>query len=100
MFVNRIAEGVPNARTCLLHQKLQLLNCCIKRALEGTGSFAGNSSEDEFYDCSEEEGGEDQPPWDRPVGRLQRLENATLKNGTPLYVPCTQVRNFNEAASY
>ncbi|XP_028155802.1 rab3 GTPase-activating protein catalytic subunit isoform X2 [Ostrinia furnacalis] len=85
-----VAEGVPNARTCLLHQKLQLLNCCIKRALEGSGSFAGNSSEDEFYDCSEGEGGEEQPPWDRPVGRLQRLEDATLKNGTPLYVPCTQ----------
>lgn len=89
-FVNRIAEGTPNARTCLLHQKLQLLNCCIKRTLEGTGSIAGNSSDDEFYDCSDGEN-EDQLPSDRPVGRLQRLADATLKNGAPLYVPRTQV---------
>ncbi|CAB3230597.1 unnamed protein product [Arctia plantaginis] len=82
-------KGMPNARTCLLHQKLQLLNCCIKKALEGNGSLAGNSSEDEFFDCSEGEN-EDQLPWDRPVGRLSRFGDAVMKNGAPLYVPRTQ----------
>ncbi|XP_053599638.1 rab3 GTPase-activating protein catalytic subunit [Plodia interpunctella] len=94
IIVPGIAEGTPNARTCLLHQKLQLLNCCIKRAQEGTGSETvnskGNSSEDEFYDCSDGDDAEDQPLWDRPVGRLHRLGEATLKNGAPLYVPRTQ----------
>ncbi|CAH2067284.1 unnamed protein product, partial [Iphiclides podalirius] len=85
-----VAEGAPNARTCLLHQKLQLLNCCIKRVLQGNGGVGSNSSEEEFFDCSEGEGGEEQPPWDRPVGRLSRLGNETLKNGAPLYVPRTQ----------
>lgn len=74
-----------------MHQKLQLLNCCIKRAQEGDVNANGNSSEEEFFDCSEGEGAEDQLPWDRPVGRLNRLENATLKSGVPLYVPRTQV---------
>lgn len=91
--VNRVADGTPNARTCLLHQKLQLLNCCIKRALDGTGSVAGNSSEDEFFDCSEGENDE-QLPWDRPVGRLSKFGDATLKNGAPLYIPRTQVCIF------
>ncbi|XP_021206878.2 rab3 GTPase-activating protein catalytic subunit isoform X2 [Bombyx mori] len=85
-----IAEGTPNARTCLLHQKLQLLNCCIKRTIEGNVNTTGHSSEEEFFDCSEGEGAEEQPPWDRPVGRLHRLGEATLKNGAPLYVPRTQ----------
>lgn len=90
IIVNSVADGTPSARTCLLHQKLQLLNCCIKRALDGKNSVTGNSSEDEFFDCSEGEG-EETPIWDRPVGRLERLGEAMLKNGAPLYVPRTQV---------
>ncbi|XP_039764806.1 rab3 GTPase-activating protein catalytic subunit [Pararge aegeria] len=88
ILVPGVVEGAPNARSCLLHQKLQLLNCCIKRAQEG--SAAGYSSEEEFFDCSEDEGTEEQLPWDRPVGRLNRLDNTTLKNGAPLYIPRTQ----------
>ncbi|KAJ0182057.1 hypothetical protein K1T71_002779 [Dendrolimus kikuchii] len=90
ILVPGVAEGVPNARTCLLHQKLQLLNCCINRALENIGSLTGNSSEDEFFDCSDDEVIEDQPLWDRPAGRLNKLGDACLKNGEPLYVPKTQ----------
>ncbi|KPI94634.1 Rab3 GTPase-activating protein catalytic subunit [Papilio xuthus] len=88
-----VTEGPPNARTCLLHQKLQLLNCCVRRVSQGSGGgggIAGNSSEDEFYDCSESEAVEEPLPWDRPVGRLTRLGNETLKNGAPLFVPRTQ----------
>lgn len=62
--------------------------------MNGSSSIGGNSSEDEFFDCSEGEGNEDQLPWDRPVGRLNRLGDATLKNGAPLYVPKTQVFIF------
>lgn len=88
----RVVEGEPNARTCLLHQKLQLLNCCIKRAQGGSNNTTGNSSDEEFFDCSENEEIDDQLPWDRPVGRLHRLEDVTLKNGAPLYIPRTQVK--------
>lgn len=88
--LHRIAEGTPNARTCLLHQKLQLLNSCIRKSLEGKISLPGNSSEDEFFDCSEGENDE-HPPWDRPVGRLSRFGDAIMKNGSPLYIPRTQV---------
>ncbi|XP_026757234.2 rab3 GTPase-activating protein catalytic subunit [Galleria mellonella] len=90
ILVPGVAEGNPNARTCLLHQKLQLLNCCIKRAQDGTGSLTGTSSDDEYFDCSEDEDGDEQLPWNRPVGRLHRLGDATLKSGAPLYVPRTQ----------
>lgn len=27
----RVAPGSPDQRTCLLHQKLQMLNCCVER---------------------------------------------------------------------
>jgi Rab3 GTPase-activating protein catalytic subunit len=27
----RVTPGFPDQRTCLLHQKLQLLNCCVER---------------------------------------------------------------------
>ncbi|XP_026487586.1 rab3 GTPase-activating protein catalytic subunit [Vanessa tameamea] len=90
ILVPGMVDGAPNARTCLLHQKLQLLNCCIKKAQEGSSNATGNSSEEEFFDCSDEEGADDQLPWDRPVGRLKRLDDATLKNGAPLYIPRTQ----------
>jgi Rab3 GTPase-activating protein catalytic subunit len=56
-------------RTCLLHQKLQMLNICIERKLlrEKNLNFTTNASnyvaekedkndsDDEFYDCDEDE---------------------------------------------
>jgi hypothetical protein len=30
-FMFRVAPGFPDQRTCLLHQKLQMLNCCVER---------------------------------------------------------------------
>lgn len=90
-FFFSVADGSPSARTCLLHQKLQLLNCCIRRVNDTASTNVGSSSDDEFFDCSDGEGTEEQMLWDRPVGRLYLLEGATLKNGAPLYVPRTQV---------
>lgn len=50
-------------RTCLLHQKLQILNVCIDRKLLQQSTTGGqvvdsnerNDSDDEFYDCDEDE---------------------------------------------
>lgn len=66
----RIADGFPDPRTCLLHQKLQMLNICInrRRVREGNLSHAMAKSnqqnmgtrsdesdedddDDEFFDC-------------------------------------------------
>jgi Rab3 GTPase-activating protein catalytic subunit len=46
----RVTLGVPDQRTCLLHQKLQMLNCCIERKqtrelAARTGSVEGEDSE-------------------------------------------------------
>lgn len=63
-----ICTGFPNPRTCLLHQKLQLLNICMERRKirDGGLPFAlsdpsklNNSgqdeSEDEFFDCPDDD---------------------------------------------
>ncbi|CAG0900347.1 unnamed protein product, partial [Cyprideis torosa] len=96
----------PNFGTCLLHQKLQLLNCCIHRAREravvarrggssplegassgskkakGGGGALSSGEEDEFYDCFEEAEAE---------GRSRELPNHKLVScNRPLYVPVTQ----------
>ncbi|XP_077997168.1 rab3 GTPase-activating protein catalytic subunit-like [Glandiceps talaboti] len=41
-----LEPGAPNLGACLLHQKLQMLNCCIERkiAREGTPSISQSSS--------------------------------------------------------
>lgn len=90
-----MAAGPPGARSCLLHQKLQLLNCCIERAGEEAGAGgregAGGDSDDEFYDCSEEEGEDEACERPAAAGRQERLDDAVMKNGAPLYIPKTQV---------
>ncbi|KAG7311267.1 hypothetical protein JYU34_002298 [Plutella xylostella] len=89
-----VAAGPPGARSCLLHQKLQLLNCCIERAGVEAGAGgregAGGDSDDEFYDCSEEEGEEETCERPAAAGRQERLDDAVMKNGAPLYIPKTQ----------
>lgn len=66
----RVAAGFPDSRTCLLHQKLQMLNVCMERrriregglpfsmtGAEGEmeGREGSHESEDEFFDCSDED---------------------------------------------
>ncbi|XP_046989367.1 rab3 GTPase-activating protein catalytic subunit [Schistocerca americana] len=103
-----VAPGDPDLRTCLLHQKLQMLNRCIERRLAREREARATSvdtedtdteSDEEFFDCSADApagagGGGDRPRhslWNRPAGRLSRHPQLRLlRTGEPLYVPVTQ----------
>lgn len=110
-----VAFGVPDQRTCLLHQKLQMLNCCVERKkakelVARVGSVEAEDSEsdsedEEFFDCSPEEPKGDMKEerrgskrrhkhslWNQPVGRLSKHGNLRLLiTGERLYIPVTQV---------
>lgn len=97
-------QKTPDYKTCLLNQKLQLLNCCIKskiarenRHIEETDDLHGHdcSEEDEFYDCqttnSNISNQLDSSSWNEPVGRLRKFNNLKLINtGEYMYEPLTQ----------
>lgn len=105
-FLSRLTGGFPDMRTCLLNQKLQMLNCCIERkcARENHQSLYdsaedGSSTEDEddeYFDCSEKPDDElkrreKYSLWNQPVGRLGKFgDMKLLKTGDPLYIPITQ----------
>lgn len=112
----RVASGPPDRRTCLLHQKLQMLNLCIeekRRLYEAQMEIAShtnnkeimtakdrnvvrnenenhnNDDEDEFFDCTEES---DMVMVDtvKPEGRLRQVNELKLLNGKDdLYEPIT-----------
>lgn len=96
----RLASGLPDLRTCLLNQKLQMLNCCIERRLARENSQLtydsaedSSSDDDEFFDCTEKLEENKKKPfiWDQPVGRLSKFRDLKLlKTGDPLYIPITQ----------
>uniref|UniRef100_A0A182F605 Rab3 GTPase-activating protein catalytic subunit n=1 Tax=Anopheles albimanus TaxID=7167 RepID=A0A182F605_ANOAL len=109
----RVAGGFPDSRTCLLHQKLQMLNVCMERRTlregglpfsmtsgqPGAGaSTAGGDSDEEFFDCDEEEqeraaaaAAAAAAASGEPVGRLSRLGKMLLVGSDePLYIPVTQ----------
>lgn len=109
--VNSIAEGFPDPRTCLLHQKLQMLNICInrRRIREGNLSHSmaksnqqnrdsrSDESDDEFFDCDAtnvddaSEQTQEYLPWNKPEGRLSKLNDMKLIDSDEyLYVPITQ----------
>ncbi|XP_031617314.1 rab3 GTPase-activating protein catalytic subunit [Contarinia nasturtii] len=111
IFISGIAEGFPDPRTCLLHQKLQMLNICInrRRIREGNLSHSmansnqrnmdsrSDESDDEFFDCdatNDDDVGEqtkDYLPWNKPEGRLSKLNDMKLIDSDEyLYVPITQ----------
>uniref|UniRef100_A0A182KGJ8 Rab3 GTPase-activating protein catalytic subunit n=1 Tax=Anopheles christyi TaxID=43041 RepID=A0A182KGJ8_9DIPT len=99
-----VASGFPDSRTCLLHQKLQMLNVCLERRTlrDGGLPFAMRSgtdpaatasnptstteqSDEEFFDCSDDE------QESGATGRLSRLGKMLLVNSDdPLYIPVTQ----------
>lgn len=107
LFCSRVNPGFPDTRTCILHQKLQMLNCCIerKKAREQKEFSAARSdpddlnsseaeSDDEFYDCDVDKEEDSHPKhslWNKPVGRLSKHGNLKLINtGEQLYIPITQ----------
>ncbi|XP_076631744.1 RAB3 GTPase activating protein subunit 1 isoform X1 [Colletes latitarsis] len=110
-----VTPGFPDSvRTCILHQKLQMMNCCIekKKAREelahrsqsvDTDDFETESEEEEFFECtSEEPTNEDDsttrtqqkakyPLWNKPSGRLAKHPSLKLvQTGDTLYLPVTQ----------
>ncbi|XP_017796129.1 PREDICTED: rab3 GTPase-activating protein catalytic subunit isoform X3 [Habropoda laboriosa] len=113
-----ISPGFPDSvRTCILHQKLQMLNCCIekKKTREelahksqsiDTDEFEtvlAESDEEEFFECtSEEPTNEDDSTtrthlkakhllWNKPTGRLAKHPSLKLiQTRDPLYLPVTQ----------
>ncbi|XP_037815064.1 rab3 GTPase-activating protein catalytic subunit [Lucilia sericata] len=113
-----VASGFPDTRTCLLHQKLQMLNVCIERRLQreqGVSKVSkpqwsdtsvydsdkeekedDNDTEEEFYDCDEDEANRSLSPVKgveatKPEGRLKRLRDLKLLDSEEyLYVPITQ----------
>ncbi|XP_051158910.1 rab3 GTPase-activating protein catalytic subunit [Leptopilina boulardi] len=114
-FIPGLTPGTPDCvHTCLLHQKLQMINHCIhlRKTREEAVSQAefkdmetDSEEEDEFYECSNEEpvpGEQDETQqknnkkekhflWNRPVGRSAKHPSFRLvKTGDPLYLPVTQ----------
>ncbi|XP_054744241.1 rab3 GTPase-activating protein catalytic subunit [Anastrepha obliqua] len=94
-----VVSGFPNTRTCLLNQKLEMLNYCIERSkfrkydkeqrepkiidnsFEEASSETGDEDDDEFYECTEY----------APEGRGRCLGDLKLLDcDEPLYVPITQ----------
>lgn len=111
--LNRVASGYPDTRTCLLHQKLQLLNVCMERRMQREQGITivkphwsesrdihseddDNDTEEEFYDCDEEEANRSGSPLkgveaSKAEGRLKRLRDLRLLDSEEyLYVPITQ----------
>ena len=109
-----LPRGQPDHGYCLLHQKLQMVNCCISKkisrektaesAAAGGGSAAESTDEEEFFECCDEDDVKDQevatpvsapttsavPVWNRdPHGRLEKFGNIKLleRPDEQMYVP-------------
>ncbi|XP_017050072.1 rab3 GTPase-activating protein catalytic subunit [Drosophila ficusphila] len=111
-----ISAGFPDTRTCLLHQKLQMLNVCVERRVQresnskrksegvvGKGSSEEEEVEEEedddegeFFDCDDPTAGSGSPTKAvlslKPEGRLRRLNDDRLLEEPDeyLYIPETQ----------
>ncbi len=107
----------PDLSRSLLHQKLMMLNCCIKKRLDRQRLEINNyldmkerqnnqqgsndnddddDEEDNFFDAEEDDehfGKEDEPVIVRPEGRFKKFGNSTLLADptAAIYVPITQV---------
>lgn len=90
------AGAPPDMGSCLLHQKLMMLQCCIEskqrrhKLLDATTNFSDTMSDEEFYDANEDV---EQMELAEPQGRLRQLIDLKLLNkpSISLYVPITQV---------
>ena len=96
---NLTTSLTPDLSRCLLHQKLQMLNCCIRKRVERQAyetkqsqvNETNDDEEDEFFDCDDDLDSNVQKS-KSPEGRLKKFENLTLLNRPSefMYVPCTQ----------
>ncbi|EGI65936.1 Rab3 GTPase-activating protein catalytic subunit, partial [Acromyrmex echinatior] len=112
----RVGPDFPDSvRTCLLHQKLQMMNCCITRkktreenahrsqSMEIDDVDETESEDDEFFECTSEELTNEELTttkpqlkakhllWNKPAGRLAKHPSLRLiQTGDPLYLPITQ----------
>lgn len=105
-----VSSGFPDMRTCLLHQKLQMLNICMeRRRIRECGMPFGTSekdivemlnaedenqedegTDDEFFDCSDDESINSGGAL-KPLGRKSKLGDMKLIDSDEfLYVPATQ----------
>src|SRR5436305_441647 len=100
-----VEPGEPNLNYCLLYQKMQMLNCCIEKKVQRekrTQPIIHNQkldatdieedSEDEFFDCEEQEQGTTSSTTglknSQPSGRLKKHGDLViLSTGEPMYVP-------------
>jgi Rab3 GTPase-activating protein catalytic subunit len=103
----------PDLSRCLLHQKIQMLNCCIKKRVERQAYETKqqtlnddddeNEDEEQFFDCDDDVTTTDtQFGTSRsttqsiknfvPEGRLKKFDNLALLNkpSESIYVPLTQ----------
>ncbi|XP_043200635.1 rab3 GTPase-activating protein catalytic subunit-like isoform X2 [Amphibalanus amphitrite] len=105
-----VEEGSPSYNTSLLHQKLQMLNCCIQKRAQGMKSSQDaldsgeakaedeTEDDDEFFDAPDEGPSEEADcarqqrlPWNQPEGRLKPCGSLRLlETGERLYIPVTQ----------
>ncbi|CAL9689716.1 unnamed protein product [Knipowitschia caucasica] len=97
--IHGLPSGAPDLRCCLLHQKLQMLNCCIQRkrsrdeaqssaprtsgsaprtTSEGDTALWDSDSDDEFYECVS-----DLSESDRRRAEGGRPEGARPEGGSP-----------------
>ena len=93
-------QNSPDLSRSLLHQKIQMLNCCIKKKIDRQKYELNQSSnnqenndedEDEFYDCEESETNVQEDTF-KPDGRSKKFGKLTLLNNPNefIYVPITQ----------
>jgi Rab3 GTPase-activating protein catalytic subunit len=112
-----ISAPLPDLSRCILHQKIQMLNCCIKKRVERQqfeldqykAQQQTNDQEDDeetFFDCEEDTRDDNDEAYNslsnissenfKPDGRLKKFADLTLLNkpSEPLYFPITQVNEF------
>ncbi|XP_063237642.1 rab3 GTPase-activating protein catalytic subunit isoform X2 [Bacillus rossius redtenbacheri] len=92
-----VAPGFPDHRTCLLHQKLQMFNCCVERRAMRERLAVSWSSPQPLESDEPRDTARDKRPrhkhslWNQPVGRLERHGDLRLLHtGEHLYIPVTQ----------
>ena len=79
---NLTTSSTPDLSRCLLHQKLQMLNCCIRKRVERQAyetkqsqvNETNDDEEDEFFDCDDDLDSNVQKS-KSPEGRLKKFEN-------------------------